>query len=227
MPRPFDLVTGETFPDKIGPLPWAQAAMGGVFDAADFQVDRAYFASMPTWPMPPGGAVPVGTWTIFAGPVAEVDPMDNSVVMVASDYKSLLSVSAPVDFFGSGCRHTLFDSGCTLSAATFMQSTTAAAGSTQQVIVTSGLTPPVGSSGTFMLGKVTFTAGANAGFSATVSDWDGTNLSLLQQLPCAVATGDAFDVWPGCRLNQADCTAFGNLANYGGEPSIPAPETVT
>lgn len=227
MPRPIDLVTGAVFPDQLGNLPWAQAAMGGFLDAADFQVDRAYFSTMPTWPVPVSGAVPAGTWTVFAGVVAEVDPLDDAVVITANDYRSLLTTQMPLHFFGGGCRWTLFDAGCTLNAASFVTSTTARTGSTQTNIVTSGLTPPAGSSGTFQLGKVVFTSGNNSGFAATVTSWDGTNLALMSPLPFAVTVGDAFNVYPGCRKTIADCVAFNNKINFGGQSFIPAPETVT
>ena len=73
MPRPVDPVTGQAFPDQIAGVPWIQAAQGGALDAADFQVDRAMFATMPTWPMPPGGAVPAGFITgICAGAVGAI-----------------------------------------------------------------------------------------------------------------------------------------------------------
>lgn len=74
MPRPVDLVTGAAFPDTIGGVPWLQAANAGTLDGADFQVDECYFGAPPTWPMPAGGATPVGCKTIFAGVIAEVIP---------------------------------------------------------------------------------------------------------------------------------------------------------
>jgi Uncharacterized conserved protein (DUF2163)/Phage conserved hypothetical protein BR0599 len=225
MPRPFDLVTGDAFPDQIGGLPWAQACVGGALDAADFQVDRAYFATTPTWPMPPGGAVPVGTWTVFAGAVAEVDPLDNAVVITANDYRSLLTTSMPLHFYASGCRYVLFDIGCTLSAATFQQSGAAQAGSTQQSIVTTGLTPPAGSSGTFVLGKITFTSGLNNGLSQMITNFVSGVASMFQPFPFEVETGDTFNIWPGCNKTQASCTAFNNLINYGGAGDFaPPPE---
>jgi Phage conserved hypothetical protein BR0599/Uncharacterized conserved protein (DUF2163) len=224
MPRPFDPVTGATFPDKLGNLPWAQAAVGGFLDAADFQVDRAYFSVMPSWPLAPGGAVPVGTWTVFAGVVAEVDPLDDAVVITANDYRSLLSISMPLDFYSGQCRHTLFDSGCTLLASAFIQNSTAQSGSTQQNIVTTGLSPPVGSSGTFALGKITFTSGLNDGVSATITSWDGKNVGVLSPLPFAVSPGDVFTILPGCNKTAATCALYNNSVNYGGQPYIPAPE---
>ena len=227
MPRPFDLATGALFPDTIGGVPWLQGAMGGLLDAADFQVDRAYFSVVPTWPMPPGGAVPVGTVTIFAGVVAEVDTTNLVAVIQSNDYRSLLAFSMPRHFYQGQCRHTLFDAGCSLSAAAFAVTGSAQAGSTQQNIVCPGLPPPANSSGTFALGVIRFTGGQNAGFSATVSNWDGANFSLVTQLPFPVAVGDTFTVGPGCNKTLAACNLFNNQISFGGQPDIPAPEALT
>ncbi len=228
MPRPVDPVTGETFPDKIGNVPWLQAAQGGVLDAADFQVDRAVFAAMPTWPMPPGGAVPVGFIPgIFAGVVAEVDTTEIAAVLSVNDYRSLLSIQMPLHFWSGTCRHTLFDVGCTLSAAAFM-TTGAALGGTTVASIVNALPVPAGS-GTYVLGSIKFTSGLNAGFSRTITGWNGAGqpLTLLQPFPFPIASGDTFVAYPGCNKTVATCTAFANLANYGGQPYVPAPETAT
>lgn len=229
MPRPVDPVTGALFPDKVGNVPWLQAAHSGTFDSADFQVDRAFFSSIPTWPMPPGGAVPLGTRTIFAGIVAQVDCSDLSANFTVNDYRSLLSISMPRHYFQSPCRFNLFGPGCNtngLARSTFAVNGTAGAGSTQANIVAPTLAAP-GGSGTYALGTVVMTSGLNNGFSATVQSWDGTNLSLVQPLPFEVIAGDTFSAAPGCDLSLASCTAFGNTQNFGGTPFIPTPEVVT
>lgn len=228
MPRPFDTVTGTPFPDKIGNVPWIEAAQAGSLDAADFQVDEAYFGSLPTWPMPPTGAVPVGCKTIFAGVMAEVDTTNSSVVLTVNDYRYLFSLQMPRRFFQANCKHFLFDSGCNASGnmnpATFAVPGSAAAGSTQTTIIGSGLARPTGS-GTYKLGRLQMTSGLNASFQRTIRDWDGAfTLSLLNPLPFVVAPGDTFNVYPGCDKSFAACGAFGNTPNYGGYLSIPNPE---
>lgn len=228
MPRPVDPVTGAAFPDVVGSVPWIEAAGGGAFDFADFQVDRAYFSTVPTWPMPPGGAVPLGTKTIFAGVVAEVDCTDLTVVFTVNDYRSLLSISMPRQFYQGACRHTLFDAGC--NADGFMVRTAFArpgavgAGSTQSNIVAAGLTSP-GGSGTYALGTVVMTSGLNNTFSRTVASWDGLNLALVNPFPFLLIAGDTFTASPGCDLTRFSCAKFKNTNNFGGFPFIPAPET--
>jgi len=49
---------------------------------------------------------------------------------------------------------------------------------------------------------------------------------LTQALPYAPAAGDTFVVYPGCDKSQRTCRLkFNNLANFGGFPYVPAPET--
>lgn len=226
MPRPVDLVTGALFPDAIGGVPWLQAASSGALDAADFQVDEAYFASLPTWPVQPAGASPVGCRTIFAGTIAEVDT-NTIAVLTVNDYRSLFSIQMPQNFYQAQCGHTLFDAGCQLQAINYGLFSSAAAGSTQSVIIGAGLpVPQQPSSGTYALGRLVMTGGLNNTFQRTIKTWDGSfTLQLLNPLPFAVAPGDPFTVYPGCDKSQATCIKFGNQINFNGEPFIPPPET--
>ncbi len=229
MPRPVDPITGATFPDTIGSVPWLQAACGGVLDAADFQVDEAYFSSLPTWPMPPGGAVPVDCKTIFAGVIAEVDTTNAVAVLTVNDYRSLTALSMPRHFYQAQCRHTLFNVACNsdgnMSASAFAINGIVAAGSTQAVIIGQGLPAPAGSR-TYTLGRLLMTGGLNAGFQRTIKQWDGAStLSLLNPLPFAIVPGvDTFQAFPGCDKLLSTCSAFNNFNNFGGMPFIPPPE---
>jgi hypothetical protein len=228
MPRPFDLVTDAAFPDTIGSVPFLEAVRSGALAAADFQVDRAYFASVPTWPMPPGGAAPLATLTIFAGLVAEVDTTDIAAVLTVNDYLSLADKDLPRNFFQGMCRHMLFDAGCNangnMNRAAFAVSGVAGAGSSPLLILAPGLATPAGSK-TYALGTLQMTSGRNAGIWRQIVMWDGgAMLSLRIPLPYAVAPGDTFVAYPGCRKTVKDCTAFGNLPQFGGQRKIPAPE---
>ena len=224
MPRPFDEITNVSFPDMIGSVPWLQAASGGALDAADFQVDEAYFAGLPVWPMAPGGAVPVGCRTVFAGTIAEVDTTNAVAVLTVNDYRSLFSIQMPLHFYQAQCRHTLFDAGCMLNAASYAIGGSAAPGSTPSVIIGNGL-PRAPGSGTYALGRLVMNSGLNATFQRTIKSWDGSfGLYLLNPLPFAIAAGDSFTVYPGCNKVLTTCQAFGNQGNYGGMPFIPPPE---
>ena len=78
------------------------------------------------------------------------------------------------------------------------------------------------------LGSITFTSGLNAGAIRTISDQVGnTNtLKIYPPLPVAPSVGDAVSVIPGCDKTQNQClTKFKNIAQFGGFPYVPAPET--
>lgn len=231
MPRPIDIATGSVFPDVIGNIPWLQAAHSGYLDAADFQVDRAFFSAMPTWPMTPGGAVPTATRTIFAGKVQAVDCTDLVVVLTVNDYRDLFNINVPLHFFSAACRHTLFDAGCNadgnMTIGRFTKAGVVGAGSTRWNIVPSGGMPSPAGSGTYALGTITMTSGNNNTFSRTIITWDGTNMKLVQPFPFTVNPGDTFNASAGCDLQRTTCTLFGNLINFGGQPYIPAPEVTS
>lgn len=226
MPRPVEPLTGAPFPDTIAGVPWLQAVQGGSLDGCEVVVDRAYFASMPTWPMPPGGAVPVGTVNaIFAGVIGTVDTTNVAAVLSLLDWRTLLSIQAPVHVFAGQCRHTLFDIGCSLAAPAFVVPGQALGGTTQAAIA-NALATPLGSR-TYVQGRVTMTSGLNAGFARTVTGWDGPGkpLRLLVPFPFTIAPGDAFNAYPGCNKTEAACNLFANILNYGGQGRVPAPET--
>jgi Uncharacterized conserved protein (DUF2163)/Phage conserved hypothetical protein BR0599 len=230
MPRPFDAVTGAPFPDTIGSVPFLQACAGGFLDAADFQVDEAYFSSLPTWPLPPGGASPVDCKTIFAGKIGAVDTTNAVAVLTVNDYRDLLSISMPRRFYQAQCHHVLFDADCNadgnMNAASFAATGTVAAGSSQSTIIAQAKPTALGS-GTFTLGTLKMTSGLNNGFSRLVTNWDGNvNFSLVQPFPFGLNLGvDTFTVYPGCNKLAATCALFSNSANFDGEPNIPPPET--
>lgn len=229
MPRPVDPITGAPFPDTIGSVPFLQACNGGALAAADFQVDEAYFGTLPTWPMPPGGAAPVDCRTIFAGKVGEVDTTNALAVLTISDYRDVLSISMPRRFYQAPCTHTLFDLDCNadgnMSAAAFGINGTVAAGSLQASIIGQGLPPPAGSK-TYTLGRIMMTSGLNATFQRTIKSWDGAStLSLLAPFPFTIAVGDTFTAYPGCNKLRTTCALFNNSKNHGGTPNIPPPET--
>jgi hypothetical protein len=230
VPRPFDAVTGAAFPDTIGNVPFLQACGGGALDAADFQVDEAYFAALPSWPMPPAGAQPIDCKTIFAGVVAQVDITNTLAAISVDDYRSLLSILMPRRFYQAQCTHLLFGTDCNadgnMNAATFQVPGIAAAGSTQSVITSIGLPRPPGS-GTYALGRIVMTSGLNATFQRQIKSWDGAGtLSLSYAFPFAIAAGDTFLAYPGCDKSFATCGLFNNQNNYGGTPFVPPPEVL-
>jgi len=225
-PRLTDPITGVANPDLIAGQPWLQAVRGGTLDGASVIVDRAYLAAWPTGPtafsLP---AVPVGVINIFTGRVAAVDISRTQVGIAINSHLELLDISMPRRVFQAPCQHTLFDAGCTLAAAAHAVSGTVAAGATQSVIHTHIPAPP--GSGTYALGRILFTSGANAGFQRSIRAYLAglpAQLKLFAPLSFPVSVGDAFTAYPGCDKQRDTCGLFGNTANFRGFPYIPAPE---
>jgi hypothetical protein len=71
------------------------------------------------------------------------------------------------------------------------------------------------------------TGGQNNGFWRTVRGWGSGVLNLQNPYYWPIAVGDPFTVYAGCDHTKATCTAFGNLANFGGQPYIPPAELAT
>lgn len=223
MPRLVDDLSRALYPDTIGGQPWIAAALAGALDGATVFVDEAYFNG---WPPPSGGAItPVGVLPLFAGLMADVAPSRSGVSIIVNSHLELLGVNMPRRLYQEGCIHTLFDGDCTLNAATFARTGTVAT-VTDRTHFTSAVAAPLGS-GDYTLGQVVFTAGNNAGFSEMVAFWDSATglFTLRAALPYAIQPGDAMTVYPGCDKTQATCTKFANIANYGGTPYVPPPET--
>lgn len=221
VPRAVDPFTGTAWPDKIGSQSWAAAAASGVFDGAEIQVDTAYWAAWPQpWTTPLSAPVGVVT-SVFAGRVAGVEPVRGLILITVNSHLELLHTLMPRNVFQAGCRHTLFDVGCALSAAAFAVDGTASADSDGATVV-SAVGAPSGS-GSYVLGQIVMTSGANAGARRMIKAKSGTTITLAAPLRFAVTAGDAFTAYPGCDKTVATCTEFANLINFGGFPDIPDP----
>jgi uncharacterized phage protein (TIGR02218 family) len=85
--------------------------------------------------------------------------------------------------------------------------------------------------GWFTGGKLTFTSGANTGFSTEVKlhrkVGAAVDFSLWQAAPKLIVAGDGFQVTPGCDKRFATCKGkFGNGPNFRGFPHMPGNDFV-
>jgi uncharacterized phage protein (TIGR02218 family) len=85
--------------------------------------------------------------------------------------------------------------------------------------------------GWFTAGKLTFTSDANNGLAVEVKthrvDDAGVIISLWQQMPEPIASGDTFVVTAGCDKRFATCNdRFANTVNFRGFPHIPGNDFV-
>jgi hypothetical protein len=236
MPRMSDPVTGAAYPDMIGNVPWLQAVVAGVLDGATVQVDRAYFNSWATGGPP---QLPVGILTkLFYGRTGQIACTRTTATITFNSWMTLLqNTMMPPNIYGGRCSHTLFDAGCGLNAASFMQTGSIAASwpvpaNTQSLLI--NVTPPAGL--TYALGRIIMTSGQNAGLQQRIlsytPNWPGfptgTNAIVLgYPFPFPIADGDQFQIYPGCDKTMTTCEAnpgFNNLLNHRGFEFIPVPE---
>lgn len=123
--------------------------------------------------------------------------------------------------FGPTCRADLGDALCTVDIAALRQTGSVDTATDKRVFVpAAGLSPA--DPGYFDGGVLTWTSGANDGFSMEVGTWDGTTVTLFESMPFAIAPGDAFTIEPGCKKTVADCFGkFNNIVNMQAEPYLP------
>ena len=220
-PRNVDVLSGAAWPDTIGGASWLAAAQGGALAGATVQVDRAF---APAWPAAGTGALsPTGIVTIFAGTVGEMDVGRSAAIVTVYSHLKTLANPLPRNLFQAACVHTLFDTGCTLSASAFAVDGVVGAVGPQANQFSSAIAAP-GGSGTYALGRLVMTSGASAGFARTVRSAAAGVFTLISPMPFGVAIGDSFTAYPGCDKQLGTCNRFGNQLNYGGCPAIPVPE---
>jgi uncharacterized phage protein (TIGR02218 family) len=129
------------------------------------------------------------------------------------------------------CSADLGDARCKvdLSNAAFHGSGTVLALTAVSAFTASGL--DAFDDGWFSAGKLTFTAGANAGLAVEVKSHvnnAGTvSLMLWQAMAQPIAAGDTFTVTAGCDKRFATCiNRFNNAVNFRGFPHIPGNDFV-
>lgn len=206
----------------VGTFTILQAIARGIFDRAQVLVESAFMSSF-------GDTSAMGTIVLFKGRVATISECTRaSAKLEVRSYLEVLDTQLPKNLFQAGCTHTLYDAGCTLLKANFTSTGTVASGSTTVTIATSAT---LGKAADFFaLGVLTFTSGSNSGLSYGVKAYvpasgsDAITLDRPTMLP--VAAGDTFTIAAGCDKTQATCSGrFNNLANFGGQPNVPAAET--
>jgi uncharacterized phage protein (TIGR02218 family) len=207
--------------DLVGTSSFADAVRVGQFDGATVELDR-FFAP----PQADGSGAPatsLGAIVWFYGTVADTDVGRSKIEMKVKSLLNLLAQQQmPRRLYQAACTHVFGDAMCTFSRASLAASVTADTGSSQAAIVT-GLTPSP--STLYDQGTIVATSGANAGQMRTISQLAGGTAYLLKAWLYPVATGDGFELLPGCDHTIATCqNTFNNLAHFGGFPYIPPPE---
>lgn len=209
----FDIIPRQA---TINGVPFLEACKNGVFDGAVLTRQRAYMSLDDLTTV-------VGTITLDAGPIGEIDAGRSYATFNVSDYRELLNIQMPRTLYQTSCPNVLFGKNCGLNRASFLVSGTAGGGSTTSQIVAS-LSQ---ATGYFDLGVITFTSGKNAGASRSVKAYvNGNPIKLQSPFSYAPVSGDAFAITPGCNKTLSTCVAkFHNQSNFRGAPYIPSADT--
>lgn len=202
--------------DLINGTPILQSILRGDFFGADVRLETVY---MPTW-----GDVSAGSVIKFIGRVGPFDYVsDVAAAFTAKSYLELLNAPNPLHVLQPSCYHNLFDAGCGLTRASFQTTSSIAAGTTVNQIVTAALGQ---ATGYFDLGVLQFTSGVLNGWKFAIRQYTNPNTIFpYYPLPQAPATSDTIILVPGCDKLLGTCNIkFSNLAKYGGADFVPKPE---
>lgn len=196
------------------------AALNGLFDACAITVNTVY---MPTGEY---GNVSYGVETKFAGQITSIgDISRTSVKFTCADYLYLLNIKVPSRIIQSNCPWGFADVNCSLAAASYTVTVTAAGTTTGWTLVPeTALSEPAGY---YTQGVVKCITGANNGLSQCVKlHGPNGNLELMYPWLFTPAPGDTFTVIAGCDKSVTTCTQkFNNLTHFGGMPFVPPPQT--
>jgi uncharacterized phage protein (TIGR02218 family) len=189
-----------------------QAIRNGAFDGATLQRDRLFFSDYV-------GGTQIGDVLLFKGLFLSIKAGALAAQATVANDLRLLDQPMPRNVFTLRCNHTLYDSGCTLSKASYATTGTVQSGTTASAIATSVALAA------HVQGIILFTSGVANGLQAGVADVNSGTVSLTYPLPVLPAVGDSFTLYQGCDHTKSTCQAkFNNLANFRGYPFIPAPQ---
>ncbi len=200
--------------DLVSGAPVLQAIGQGLWDGAGFRLERLFMDA---------NSNQIGTVIRFAGVVGPVDELTHSYAKITvNSGMQYLTMQLPPMVMQPNCTHTLFDSGCTLNKANFAESNAVQGGSTMNKLISQSAKPD----GYYDNGQILFTSGPNNGLLKSVKQYFSKNFYFNSPLPFPPNAGDGFTAYPGDDKTQATCTSkFNNLANFGGFPYVPTPET--
>ena len=215
---PNDVLWGSNF---------LQGAQQGLLDGAYLKRQRI------VWPIVSGNLAydvvsqtPVAVFTLFGGYFGQILKGGQTHVEVkVRSSLAKLEVNMPRNYYQPGCLWTLFDSGCTLTKASFATSGTVDTGADYTTVpVLGGIGTPTGADGiaNYAQGRLLFTSGVNENLQVLINSNDSNNLFLAYPLDLLPAEGDTFNYYPGCSKSFNTCNLkYSNTANYRGFDKVP------
>jgi uncharacterized phage protein (TIGR02218 family) len=185
--------------------------LAGRYDFAEIEIFRVNYTDLSQ-----------GSLMLKRGWLGEVSYVRQQFVAEVRGLSQRLSQTVG-ELYSASCRATLGDSRCkvSLAAHTVTGAVTSASGGNQFED-----TARTEAGGTFSQVLVTFTGGANIGFTIEVKEHtrraaDG-QFTLVLPLPHPIAAGDTYSLSKGCDKTLATCHArFANVVNFRGEPLVP------
>jgi uncharacterized phage protein (TIGR02218 family) len=217
--------------NKVAGIGIIAAIAFGYFDGAIVHVDHAFYDTSS------GSLVLMGAVPAFEGRIGQAYTERGHATLEVRSSAELLDILVPGDLYQPGCKNSLYDAYCTVAMVPHTAtgySVGLVSDNANRVIVIPGA-GNLYQGGAFNLGVLTFTTGPNAGIARTVKNswlYTAATSSLVVELltapPSPIGIGDGVKFTHGCDKTMATCAnRFGNLANFRGEPFVPAPETVT
>ncbi|HEX9965951.1 MAG TPA: DUF2163 domain-containing protein [Allosphingosinicella sp.] len=123
------------------------------------------------------------------------------------------------------CRAELGDRRCRVNMAARVSTTRVVAVLGEAVVA---VAEAAGHPVAYAFGRLRWIGGANSGLESPIVASEGSQLSLQEPPPFAVAEGDLVEIRQGCDKSFATCTGrFANAENFRGEPHLPGMDLLT
>lgn len=216
------MLTVNHTPDMlVSGMPWPMAIRVGLFDAAEFVLERAVG--------PIGTNEVAGIIPRFAGRVGPTDPGRTTSTITVDSHLAYLRAPVPKNVYQPSCSNTVYDGTCGLNRAS--RETHVTVTSVSDDGLTIGITGATLVAGKYLGGFARFTGlnSPNANQQATV--WNNTtnSVTLLYPFPADLYVGHTLALAPGCTKTMTACADFdaaGWRNRFRGHPHVPVPETM-
>lgn len=185
-----------------------EAMQRGMFDDAPVTLQLVSFTGLTA-----------GAMDLFTGNVGKISLPNRQVATLALVGGVRKTNRVFTENYSATCRASFGDARCKVDLNLYSVNFTIDASLTAQSFTASELV--ASSANLFVLGTVEWLTGDNTGTRVEVAGNSAGTVSLLFKPPYQMQAGDTGKIIRGCTKTVAACTAYGNLANYRGEPYVP------
>jgi len=219
------IIAGPT--DTLAGGIFIQNVLEGLLDHATLIRQRAFWPQTETVAMMEYTNVPQDVITLYTGEIASIERIGRTAVeLKVESPMAILDIDMPRNTYQPGCQWSLFDQGCGLNRADYLQTGTVGAVFTGDWgFEWSGGVPIAVGEDTepyYLLGRLHFTSGANDGLTLSVRTNTDTGIYYMYPPVNGVEIGDTFEIWPGCAKTLNACGyKFGNTPRFRGFPRVP------